>query len=130
MIKIPVDKQQRLYELTFLLPVDFTEAELATETAKITKLITKHQGEILQTEDWGKRQLAYKIKHRGKMWTEAVYTQQVVQFPPEKIKAFEQELLLEEVVLRHLLVVSQNQDLDHIQPSANQRGDQETKLET
>lgn len=110
MIKLSADEQSRLYELTYLLPADSTEAELAQEAEKIQGLISKYKGKILQTQGWGKKDLAYKIRHRGQFYTEAVYTHQVVQFPPAKINDFEKELLLEETVMRHLLVVSDNQD--------------------
>jgi len=109
MIKIVADKQSKLYELTYLLPADFTDSQLATAGESILKLITKHKGKVLQTQDWGKKSLAYKIRHQGKFHTEAAYTHQVVKFPPTKVQAFEKEVLLEEQVMRHLVVVSENQ---------------------
>jgi small subunit ribosomal protein S6 len=109
-MKIAVDQQTRIYELTFLLPANSTESELKAEIEKVSQLITKYQGEILKTDNWGKRELAYKIKHQGKQHQEAVYTHQIVKFVPEKAPAFERELFLEETLMRHLLVVSENQD--------------------
>jgi len=109
MIKIIVDKQAKLYELTYLLPVDFTDSKRVATSESILKLITKYKGKVSQTQDWGKKDLAYKIKHQGKFCTEAVYTHQVVKFSPDKVQAFERELLLEETILRHLLVTSDTQ---------------------
>ena len=109
MIKIVADKQSKLYELTYLLPVDFTDSKRATVSESILKLITKYKGKVLQTKDWGKRELAYKIKHQGKFYFEAVYTHQIIKFSPAKVQAFEKELLLEEQIMRHLVVVSENQ---------------------
>ena len=109
MIKIVADKQTKLYELTYLLPADFTDSKRATASESILKLITKHKGEVLQTQDWGKRELAYKLKHQGKFYTEAVYTHLVIKFLPAKVQAFEREVLLEGEVMRHLVVVSDNQ---------------------
>ena len=109
MIKIIADKQPKLYELTYLLPADFTDSERATANEDVTKLITKYKGEVLETQDWGKKDLAYKIRHQGKFHPQAVYTHQVVKFQPDQVQAFERELLLEEKVMRQLLVVSENQ---------------------
>ena len=110
MIKIPADKQLKLYELTYLLPADFTDSQLATANETVAKIVTKYKGKVLSTQDWGKKDLAYKVKHQGKYHTEAVYTHQVIKFSPEKVQAFEKELLLEEILLRHLIVVSDVQD--------------------
>ena len=109
MIKIIADRQAKLYELTYLLPADFTDSQLSTTSEVVSKLITKYKGKLLQTENWGKRVLAYKVKHQGKFYTEAVYTHQVVKFPPTQVQAFERELLLEEQVMRQLLVVRDDQ---------------------
>lgn len=104
MIDIPRDVQTRLYELTYLLPSGLTETELSTAKTSIEKLIAKHKGKIVRTEDWGKLELAYKIRHAGKRQTEAVYTHYVLEFLPENAFKFEKELYLQDVVMRHLLV--------------------------
>jgi len=110
MIKIIADKQTKLYELTYLLPKDFTDAQQSSANESILKIITKYKGKVIQTQDWGKKELAYKIRHQGKLHVEASYNHQIVKFSPDKVQAFERELLLEETILRHLLVVSDNQD--------------------
>lgn len=110
MIKIIADKQTKLYELTYLLPIDFTDAQQSSANESILKIITKYKGKVIQTQDWGKKELAYKIRHQGKLHDEASYNHQIVKFSPDKVQAFERELLLEETILRHLLVVSDNQD--------------------
>ncbi len=109
MIKIIADKQLKLYELTYLLPADFTDAQLSTANEVVAKLIAKYKGKVLETQDWGKKDLAYKIKHQGKFHPQAVYTHQVVKFPPDQVQAFERELLLNEQVMRQLLVVRDDQ---------------------
>jgi len=109
MIKIIADRQSKLYELTYLLPADFTDSQRATANETVAKLIAKYKGEVLDTQDWGKKNLAYKIKHQGKFHSEAVYTHQVVKFPSTQVQAFERELLLDEQVMRQLLVVREDQ---------------------
>lgn len=120
-MKIPVDKQSRLYELTYLLPANLTKSELETAQDKIDQLIAKHQGKVIVSEDWGKRQLAYRIKQGPELREEAIYTFQVVEFSPEKVKDFREALQLNEQVMRFLLVVSDEQDADKIEATANSK---------
>lgn len=118
-MKIPVDKQNRLYELTYLLPADITKSELETAKAQIDKIIDKYKGKVIQTENWGKRELAYKIRQGSKFREEAIYIFQVIEFSPEVIRDLEEELHLNEQIMRHLLVVSDEQDADKIKATAN-----------
>lgn len=106
-MKIPADSIIRVYELTYLLPVGTTDAELSQSRDAIVKLVTKHKGKILETQDWGKKTLAYKIRFQGKYHTEAVYTHLVIEFSPDSLPKFERVLQLEGKLMRQLLVVSE-----------------------
>lgn len=106
MIKIVKDNQPKQYELTYLLPAVYTSAELKKISSQIEDLVKKFSGKIVATNDWGKRELAYKIKKAGRAHTEAVYTHLVVEFNPAKIEKFKQELQLVEEVLRSLVVMA------------------------
>ncbi len=120
-MKIPADKQTRLYELTYLLPANLTKSELETAQDKIGQLVSKHKGKVVTSEDWGKRQLAYRIKQGPKLREEAIYTFQVIEFSPEKIKDFREALQLNEQVMRFLLVVSDKQEVDKIKATTNSK---------
>ena len=110
MLKIIEDHQARLYELTYLLPTNMTDSQLSAAQKEVQTLIEKYTGEVVATQDWGKKDLAYKLKHQSKKYDQAVYTHLLIKFFPDKVQAFEKELLLNEELLRHLLVVSDNQD--------------------
>ncbi len=120
-MKIPVDDQTRLYELTYLLPASLTKSELETAQDKINQLVEKHQGKVVASEDWGKRQLAYRIKQGPKLREEAIYTYQVIEFSPEEVKAFREALQLNEQVMRFLLVLSDQQEAAQIKETANSK---------
>ena len=49
------------YELLFIIPNKFTEAEANSVTVKVKEIITKEGGNITFSEFWGKKQLAYPI---------------------------------------------------------------------
>lgn len=96
--------EARKYYLTYLLPVSFTDAELVSLKDAISGLITKHKGKVLTSEDWGKKSMAYKIKHTGKWQSEAVYTHLTLELPAEQVQTLEKDLYLQTNLIRHLLV--------------------------
>ena len=102
-----VKKQDELreYELTYLVGTGYTTAEMNSVQDEIVTLIGKSSGEIVETRDWGKKALAYKIKKDGKVYTEAVYTQLVVKLPASKALGLSRAVELNKPVLRSLLVV-------------------------
>lgn len=108
MMKIIADAQSKLYELTYVLPADLTKSELEAAEEVVNKLIAKYKGEVKETQDWGKKDLAYKIKFQGKQRSQGVYTHLQVAFLPQKVQAFEKEFLLLDEVMRHLLVVAED----------------------
>ncbi len=52
----------RHYETLYLLTPDLAEEEYKAETAKFIDIIQKNKGDLIKTEEWGKRSLAYDVK--------------------------------------------------------------------
>lgn len=104
---IPQDKRVRQYELTYLLPASLTSDEVNQVKTAVEKLVTKHKGKVLSSEDWGRKTLAYTIQVGGKRHTEAVYTFVVLEFDTADTVAFEKDVYLNQSVIRHLLVVAE-----------------------
>ncbi len=90
----------RNYELTFIVRPELDEAALTTLVDKVKNLIGVSGGQITQTEQWGRRQLAYPIKKVG----EGQYVFMRVQLPAQAPRELERQLQLTEDVLRYLLV--------------------------
>lgn len=105
-MQIPTDKRVKTYELTYLISGSLTGDEVQSITASVEKLIAKHKGSIKNQEDWGKKPMAYMIKHAGKRHTEAVYKHIIVEFETHNAFAFEKELYLNQELLRHLFVIA------------------------
>ncbi len=103
-MKIPSDKQTRQYEVTYLVLPSLTETELASLKAQIGKLVTKHKGSVLSTQDWGSKKLAYKIRHKGIYQDHAYFVHCIVEFDPQKAAQFDKELQLHAEVIRHLMI--------------------------
>jgi small subunit ribosomal protein S6 len=108
-MKIVKSDKKRLYEVTYLTAASLTETELKAVQEQVTKLVAKYKGETKEVQNWGKKALAYSIKIHGKTHTEAVYTHQIVIFDLTQAPEFEKELYLNEQLVRHLVVVAEDQ---------------------
>ena len=54
-----------LYESIFIIHPELKEEEVEEQTKRVENLVTRLGGEILKTERWGKKRLAYAVnKHR------------------------------------------------------------------
>jgi len=53
------------YEMLFIIPNRFTEEEAKTVSEKTEKMVADNGGQITHREYWGKKKLAYEIKHNG-----------------------------------------------------------------
>jgi ribosomal protein S6 len=105
-MKLIEDKRIRNYELTYLLPEALTSSEVATAKLAVETLLKKHSIKILSTDDWEKRQLAYPIKFKSKKQYGAYYTHVVLEADATSIPKFENDLFLNQNVIRHLVVVT------------------------
>jgi len=93
----------RLYETTFITDAQFSESEIETEIKKVEELITSNGGEIIETQRWGIRRLAYEIKHKRQgFYTHFLYRASTG-MPPLIENAFK----VNERVVRFLTVVSE-----------------------
>lgn len=112
MMKLVKDKRVRTYELTYLLPEAFTSSEVAQTKEAIEQLLKKHKVKILSQEDWGKKALAYPIKYKSKKQYEAYYTFMVLEADSSEMPKFENDLYLKQDIIRHLLVVAENVNIE------------------
>ena len=53
------------YEILFIAPNKFTDDEAKTVASQVEKIITAGGGQITNSEYWGKKRLAYEIKHNA-----------------------------------------------------------------
>jgi small subunit ribosomal protein S6 len=87
------------YEIAVLyhpsLEVDLTKAE-----ERVKKIITDNGGKVTDSDNWGKRKLAYPIKKEE----HAVYVFYTVELPGEGVKKVESTLNITDEVIRYLIV--------------------------
>jgi len=88
------------YETTFVTRPALTDEGLKTLQDKIASVIASFAGEVVLTEDWGKRRLAYTIKKETRgHFTYVVYTGK-----GDVVHEIERNLRLNDQVIRFLTV--------------------------
>lgn len=118
-MKLPAKKVVRRYELTYLLPVSYTETELKGFRDAVEETLTKNKTHIESTEEWGKKRLAYAIKFNQSAQTEAHYVHVVFSAEPSAVKKIEAELLLNNTLIRYLLVAA-DEKAEKVAPAQSQ----------
>ena len=90
----------RRYEMIYVLSPELEEEKLNSTIEGINQFITQKGGSTPEVERWGKRKLAYPIKH----FLEGNYVLTRFQIKPASSRQLEARLEISEGVLRHLLV--------------------------
>ncbi len=94
------DQRSSDYELIFVVSPEVSEEALETAVNGVSHFIAGKEGVISSVERWGKRKLAYPIKH----FVEGTYVLAQFKMNPRWSKELEANLLISEDILRHLLV--------------------------
>lgn len=94
------DKQLRDYELVLVISPEVTDKVLDTTIDSVSQFIIKRGGIISDVDRWGKRRLAYPIKHFG----EGSYVLTRFKLKPTLSQELEANLQISEEILRHLLI--------------------------
>ena len=90
----------RQYELVYILPPDTTEQQATELHDQIAAVVTRMNGQIERTENWGRRRLAYEIGH----FKEGVYVLDVINGSGELMKELDRRLRVMDIVIRHMVV--------------------------
>ncbi|PPR46915.1 MAG: 30S ribosomal protein S6 [Alphaproteobacteria bacterium MarineAlpha5_Bin9] len=94
------------FEATLLISPDSSTNIIQNVQDSFLKNIENHGGKIDGKEDWGLRNLAYKIKQFNK----AFYLFYQISIEGEKIKDVKKNLTLNEKIIRHLIVKVKNHE--------------------
>jgi len=88
------------YELMYILHPRLSADEATASIERVNQQIVGQGGEVLSLDNWGRRRLAYPIKHHF----EGTYVLTTFRMPAEGTTPFEQQLIIAEDVIRHLLI--------------------------
>ena len=90
----------RDYEITFILSTAIDEEASAATVERVNQLITNGGGSITEVHAWGRRHLAYPIEHQR----DGFYVTTRFSMPPNGLGVLDNDLRLNENILRHLVV--------------------------
>ena len=90
----------RDYEVLYIVRADLEDDKVQDIVKRVNTLIEKAGGSIERTNVWGKRKLAYEVKHQK----EGSYILQDFEIAQDRIPELEAALKITEEVLRHLVV--------------------------
>ena len=90
----------RDYEVLYIVRPDLDDEKVQDAVKRVNTLIERSGGTADHTNLWGKRKLAYEVKHQK----EGIYVLQDFQIGPERVPELEAALKITEEVLRHLIV--------------------------
>ena len=89
-----------LYETVIIARQDISTQQVETLTEHMSGFITNGGGSVAKTENWGLRNLAYKIKKNRK----GHYVLLNIDAPAPAVKEMERNLRLNEDILRHMTI--------------------------
>jgi small subunit ribosomal protein S6 len=95
-----VAEDLRNYELVLVVSPQLSDEAFDTTIDKYNRFITGKGGTVEDTQRWGKRKLAYPIKHFG----EGNYVLFKFRMKPAYSRELEASLRISEEIVRHLLV--------------------------
>jgi small subunit ribosomal protein S6 len=90
----------RDYEVLYIVRADLDDEKVQDIVKRVGTLIEKAGGTLQRTNLWGKRKLAYDVKHQK----EGSYVLQDFQIASAGLPELESALKITEEVLRHLIV--------------------------
>lgn len=88
------------YELLYILSPRVPADDVVNAIERVSAIVTAQGGEVLSTDNWGRRRLAYPIRQ----YFEGTYVLTTLKMPPAGAVALEAGLRLAEEVIRHLLI--------------------------
>ncbi len=90
----------RDYEILYIARPELDEAQLQAAIATVDKLIENLGGAVQKTDVWGRRRLAYEVRHLR----EGQYVLTDFQIDPARVPELETTLKISDTVFRHLVV--------------------------
>jgi small subunit ribosomal protein S6 len=90
----------RRYELVYIVSPDVSDDQVAALHDQVQAIVTRYNGQIEKTENWGRRRLAYEISHHK----EGTYVLEVILGSGDLMKELDRRLKVVDDVIRHLVV--------------------------
>jgi small subunit ribosomal protein S6 len=100
---------QNTYELTYIVNAVLNDDHIKDIVGRVNKFITEHGGEVLETDEWGTRRLAYPLNKKRNGYYVNVY----FRAGGEMIQRLERALEIEDDVMRYITLRFDSKMLRH-----------------
>jgi small subunit ribosomal protein S6 len=91
---------KRQYELGFIIPSSVLEQDTQRIIDMVKGWVEELDGEVTNVDYWGRRRLAYPIED----YREGYYVFLLMDFTTEQLPELERRILLNDQIIRHLVV--------------------------
>lgn len=88
------------YESIFIARSSLSEEDVAGLTEKVKAIIEKNGGQIIKTENWGKKKLAYEVKKEKK----GIYVMFHIKGPGALVSELERNLNIQDGIIKFMTV--------------------------
>ncbi|MDW8102259.1 MAG: 30S ribosomal protein S6 [Anaerolineae bacterium] len=95
----------REYELACILSPELEQSKIDSTLEDLKKVVKSLGGEVNSVNAWGVRRFAYPIRKKK----EGYYVFLNLQLPPDAIKKLDHTLKFNEMILRHLIIKTQEE---------------------
>ncbi|HEX7070152.1 MAG TPA: 30S ribosomal protein S6 [Rhodothermales bacterium] len=106
---------QNTYELTYIVNAVLNDDHIKDIVNRVNKFITEHGGEVLETDEWGTRRLAYPLNKKRNGYYVNVY----FRAGGEMIQRLERALEIEDDVMRYITLRFDSKMLRHYEQQKN-----------
>jgi len=110
------------YECVFIVRPDISSQYVDDVTEQMSGIVSENGGQIVNSESWGIRSLAYRIKKNRK----GHYILLNIDAPPQALEELKRNMVINEDIIRHL-VIRVEQLSDKPSPMASSRSAKEEK---
>lgn len=88
------------YEVMYILRSNLDADQIKAEVANFTAVLTKKGAKVIESKEWGFRELAYDIKGNKKGY----YVWNLVEADTEALNEFDRVAKISETLIRHIIV--------------------------
>ena len=90
----------RNYEVMYILKPDMDEEAIVAAVTRFEEVVKTGGGEIVKTDRWGKRRLAYEVND----FSEGYYVLMFYKAPASATQELERILKIQDNIIRHLVI--------------------------
>jgi small subunit ribosomal protein S6 len=109
------------YETLIILDPNLDDKSTENAIERIKELVIRGGGEVLKSENWGRRKLAYELKKRK----DGIYVLLVFKSPPDAIVELERFYRFFDPVIKFLIIKLNKKQINSALSSPSETGDSE-----